>query len=341
MRTETGTHGEMAWTGDAAARLAGELRIRGHDAISADAAGEDDVRAPADLLIALHYQRDSMRTRAFAGSPNPASGYVSAAAAASGAAWVALFDQGYSALSGIPVTPGVGGGANLIDYYLWCYVDKNTACAIVECGNADLDAAVLYEPGIAHVVSALATITERWGNGERPGPEPPIGSATPVLGLSLPTIGPIRLAAGAWRHNSRASFAIAQLYAGLAPIAGIRPEVAFAQAMHETGWLTFPRIARPEWHNYAGLGCDEVTRDCARFASDEEGVRAHLGHLLVYFGGHDPPFCDLDPRHDLVGHRHLPNDLAALGRHWAPAADYGTNIAAHELAEILATVRSD
>lgn len=136
---------------------------------------------------------------------------------------------------------------------------------------------------------------------------------------------------------------LARLYDDLAPLAGILPEVAFAQACHETGNFTFPGTAKPEWHNPAGLGVTGSAGVGNQFPDWSTGVRAHLGHLLCYFGPHKLGFCDLDQRHwkagwtlwkddkkvtlDANGHANLPNDLTQLNGRWAvPGDSYGQSI---------------
>jgi hypothetical protein len=177
LRQQTGTRGERELVGDLAARFATALRAKGHDAIATDASGGDDVRAPADLLVALHTQRDSRTSRAFAAAPDPAMDYVTADAAAAGQAWCDVFTRDYPRLSGIPTTPERA-NANLTNYYLWCYVHRDTACVLAELGNMDLDAAALFVPVVdgdpGPVVDALLTITERWSAPiPPPSPEPP------------------------------------------------------------------------------------------------------------------------------------------------------------------------
>jgi hypothetical protein len=328
LRRQTGTRGEREWTGDIAQRIVRAFQGRGLDAFAADASGGDEIRAPLDLLINVHYQRDSSTSRAFCGIPSDR--YISADARAESSRWQALFNARYTDITGIPVTPERGEGGNLTENYLWCYVGAETPCVLIECGNADLDAATLYEPDIARVVGAVVVLTLAWRGA--PTPPPPVPTPVPAVVTVLGSPSPlslVELVRGMWRQNPLAPFEILRLYAALAPLAGIRTDVAVAQAAKETGWWTFTRIARPEWNNYAGIGCSEATRRCDIFASPELGIRAHLGHLLAYFGEHDPPFCDTDPRHDLVGHRHLPNDITALGGgNWAPASDYGQKIAA-------------
>lgn len=130
----------------------------------------------------------------------------------------------------------------------------------------------------------------------------------------------------------------AQLYYELSPIAGIRTVMSFAQAIHETGYFRFQGDARPEWNNPCGLGVgsNPIVRNgievpnsanCV-FATREEGVRAHLGHMSVYVSPHEVAgFCAFDPRH--VGHRGLANDIRAFGGagRWAPSPEYGFRVA--------------
>lgn len=122
----------------------------------------------------------------------------------------------------------------------------------------------------------------------------------------------------------------ATAYAELAPMAGIRTALAWAQACHETGWFRFAGTARPEWNNPAGLGVTGAAGVGNRFATKADGCAAHLGHLHVYFGliHPVPRFCDADwQRHPrpLIGdgHRRLPNDARRLGGIWAPNPLYG------------------
>lgn len=122
----------------------------------------------------------------------------------------------------------------------------------------------------------------------------------------------------------------ASLYARLCPVAGVRTSFAWAQACHETNYFNFTGTARPEWNNPAGLGVTGAADTGNRFASKEEGVRAHLGHLLWYFGPFHPVagFCDKDQRH-FGDHWHLENDGSQLGGRtdrgvkWAPGTAYG------------------
>lgn len=109
----------------------------------------------------------------------------------------------------------------------------------------------------------------------------------------------------------------------LCPVAGIRTALAWAQACHETAYFRFPGMAQASWNNPAGIGVTGAPDAGNRFASKEDGVRAHLGHLLWYFGWNHPVkgFCEYDPRHEGIlgfgGHKKLENDIRQLDGRWA------------------------
>lgn len=136
---------------------------------------------------------------------------------------------------------------------------------------------------------------------------------------------------------------VPELYATLAVQVGIRPEIAFAQAVKETAAFKFGNVAQPDWHNPAGLGVTGAAGEGNRFPDWETGVRAHLGHLLWYFGSapHVTGFCDKDQRH-FGGHKGFANDITQLNGRWAvPGVGYGESIAAGAAAILATTPVSD
>ena len=75
-----------------------------------------------------------------------------------------------------------------------------------------------------------------------------------------------------------------QIYYEEAKAEGVRVEVAFAQAMKETGWLKFGGIVKIDQYNYAGIGAldGNATGNCASFPNVRTGVRAQIQHLKAY-----------------------------------------------------------
>jgi len=81
---------------------------------------------------------------------------------------------------------------------------------------------------------------------------------------------------------------------------GIRPDVAFAQALHETGNFRYGGDVVPLQNNYSGLGTTGGGVKGAWFPSAQMGVRAQIQHLLAYATTRPPKNPIVDPRYDLV-----------------------------------------
>ncbi|MBM7598891.1 hypothetical protein JOC34_001248 [Virgibacillus halotolerans] len=106
---------------------------------------------------------------------------------------------------------------------------------------------------------------------------------------------------------------------------GIRGDVAFAQAMHETDYLRFTGVVKAEQNNFCGLGATGPDDPGASFDTPEEGVIAHLQHLYAYASTDSLPdkYPVLDPRFDLVD-RGSATTWTALNGKWAvPGDNYG------------------
>jgi hypothetical protein len=81
---------------------------------------------------------------------------------------------------------------------------------------------------------------------------------------------------------------------------GIRPDIAFAQALHETGNFRYGGDVIPLQNNYCGLGTTGNGVKGAWFDSAEIGVRAQIQHLLAYTTKRPPVMSIVDPRYNLV-----------------------------------------
>ena len=81
---------------------------------------------------------------------------------------------------------------------------------------------------------------------------------------------------------------------------GVRPDVALAQALVETGYFTYGGTVKPKQNNYCGLGTTGKKVRGAKFKTPELGVRAHIQHLLAYSNAKKPSTEIIDPRYDLA-----------------------------------------
>jgi hypothetical protein len=85
-----------------------------------------------------------------------------------------------------------------------------------------------------------------------------------------------------------------------AGLEGIRPDLAFAQALHETGNFRYGGDVIPLQNNYCVLGTTGNGVKGAWFESAEIGVRAQIQHLLAYTTKRPPVMSIVDPRYNLV-----------------------------------------
>ena len=111
---------------------------------------------------------------------------------------------------------------------------------------------------------------------------------------------------------------------------GIRPDIAFAQALKETGYFRYGGTVIPAQNNYCGLGTTSATVQGAYFATPRLGVKAHIQHLLAYASVEPPQDNIVDPRYDLVRQSYGTNTLTQwkdLNGRWAvPGVGYGQSI---------------
>ena len=111
---------------------------------------------------------------------------------------------------------------------------------------------------------------------------------------------------------------------------GIRPDVAFAQALKETGFFSYGGTVTPDQNNYCGLGTTSDKVKGAYFISPAIGVRAHIQHLLAYASTRKPMSPVVDPRYKLVRDNYgsgTLNRYSELNGRWAvPGNGYGQSI---------------
>lgn len=114
---------------------------------------------------------------------------------------------------------------------------------------------------------------------------------------------------------------------------GVTGDIAFVQAVVETGWFRFPGRVPASAHNFGGIGAATDSAP-ARFPDARTGVRAQIQHLRAYADPAatsctSPPLrrpC-ADPRFHLVAPKGRARTWNELGRgNWAQARDYAAQI---------------
>lgn len=111
---------------------------------------------------------------------------------------------------------------------------------------------------------------------------------------------------------------------------GVRPDIAFAQALHETGNFRYGGDVVALQNNYCGLGTTGGGVRGAWFPNAQIGVRAQIQHLLAYSTKRPPRLPVVDPRYELV--KKLDNfgrevTWTDLNGKWAvPGKTYGQKI---------------
>ena len=114
----------------------------------------------------------------------------------------------------------------------------------------------------------------------------------------------------------------------------IKPEVVFAQAMLETGWLQFGGDVKIEQFNFAGLGATGGGVHGNSFKDIATGIRAQVQHLKAYCSRDALKQDCVDERFQFVNRYSAPfvewlgqkENPAGLG--WATGAGYGSRILA-------------
>jgi len=111
---------------------------------------------------------------------------------------------------------------------------------------------------------------------------------------------------------------------------GIRPDIAFAQALKETGYFRYGGAVQYDQNNYCGLGSTSNSANGAYFPTPQLGVRAHIQHLLAYSSMRQPQVDIVDPRYSFVraaGNSATASTWTDLNGRWAvPGSGYGETI---------------
>lgn len=132
-----------------------------------------------------------------------------------------------------------------------------------------------------------------------------------------------------------------QLYMEECAAEGIRAEVAFCQAMKETGFLRYGGAVKIEQYNMAGIGATDSGGTPATFGSVREGIRAQVQHLKAYAATSELANPCVDPRFSLVtrGSAMYVEWLGIkdnpYGKGWASDPGYGYSLRADYINKLL------
>ena len=122
------------------------------------------------------------------------------------------------------------------------------------------------------------------------------------------------------------AWVLAQLYIEECAYEGVNSDLAFVQMCHETGFLRFGNLVTPDMNNFCGLGSVSKANPGHRFATDREGVRAHVQHLQAYGSTKSLNGTLIDPRYKYVKPRGKAKTLAGLTGTWAADPNYDRKI---------------
>ncbi len=117
-----------------------------------------------------------------------------------------------------------------------------------------------------------------------------------------------------------------QLYVEECSYEGVKAEVAFSQAMVETGWLRYSGDVNPTQFNFAGLGATGNGAKGLSFESARIGIRAQIQHLKAYASTDNLNLACVDPRFKYVKRGCAPSVYGLSGT-WAADKTYGGKIA--------------
>ena len=113
---------------------------------------------------------------------------------------------------------------------------------------------------------------------------------------------------------------------------GVKVEVAFTQAMLETGYLKFGGDVKPNQYNFAGIGATGNGNPGNSFGDVRTGIRAQIQHLKCYASTDSIKLAKVDPRWNnnlrgkakYVEYLSIPNNPYGTG--WAASATYGKDL---------------
>jgi len=158
------------------------------------------------------------------------------------------------------------------------------------------------------------------------GPVQPPTGAEPIMGKAA--ISAEAMTAFTRRNNVGFNPEIAAQFIRQGEIYGVRGDVAFCQAIHETGWFKYGGDVNANQNNFGGIGATGNGNQGNVFPTIEIGAKAHIQHLFAYASKDPLPAGEaiVDPRFGFVTRGVAPNWVDLNGRWAVPGTTYGQAI---------------
>ncbi len=153
------------------------------------------------------------------------------------------------------------------------------------------------------------------------------GAKTPIFGAA--DIDAATLCQFVRQHNADFPYEIAESFVTVGARYGIRYDIAFCQAIVETGWFKYTggTAVKPHHNNFCGLGVVKLGKSGSQFKTVADGVTAHMQHLFAYASRKSLPDGEslIDPRFGMV-RRGCATHWEDLSGRWAANKHYGRDI---------------
>lgn len=120
---------------------------------------------------------------------------------------------------------------------------------------------------------------------------------------------------------------LASYYVEQGKFEGINSDVAWVQMCLETGFLKFGLLVKPEMNNFCGLGAIDKNNPGLAFATEKDGVIAHIQHLHAYGTTRKLNGKLIDSRYKYVNPRGKAPSVYELSGTWASDKQYGQKLA--------------
>jgi len=189
------------------------------------------------------------------------------------------------------------------------------------------------------LIAALAAVTTACVAPPPPVPATrvaPTAEIGPVMGSSRYTAAEL----GAWFASKKITDAkltraevteLATFFIEEGAAEGVTGDIAFIQAVLETGWFRFSARMPVPNNNFSGIGAVDSGDSSAAFATRREGVRAQIQHLRAYS---DPTVTVatlnrplIDPRFSLVNPKGRAPNWSQYGNgNWATDPGYAQKL---------------